>query len=116
MGTSDWLKLFKFDLLPTLISGENEVLRYFVRRDLLDEPVDPVSCLWQLPEVQKILKKQPVDGSWPRAGEKKHPLAFDQRNTPTRLSFHSPGIRLLPNLENERLIYPSDGVQLHQRM
>jgi len=73
MRTSDWLKPLKFDPLPVLMSTGNEALRYFVRRDLLDEPVDPVSCLWHLPEVQKIFKKQQADGSWPRPGEKKHP-------------------------------------------
>ena len=31
------------------------------------------SALWQLPEAQRILRKQLADGSWPRSGEKKHP-------------------------------------------
>jgi hypothetical protein len=35
--------------------------------------VEPADCLWRLPVAQKILKKQQEDGSWPRAGEKKHP-------------------------------------------
>lgn len=73
MSTSDWLKPFKYNPLHALMSAENEALRYFVRRDLLDEPVEPISCLWQLPEAQKILKKQQADGSWPRADGKKHP-------------------------------------------
>ncbi len=77
MATSNWLKPLKFDPLPALMSAENEALRFFVGRDLLDEPVGPVSCLWQLPEAQKILKKQQADGSWPRHGEKKHPAIND---------------------------------------
>lgn len=44
-------------MLPLLSSG-NEALLYFVRRDLLGENVGSVHRLWQLPEVQKILKKQ----------------------------------------------------------
>jgi hypothetical protein len=70
---NDWRKQLKFDPLPPLLSSGNEALLYFVRRDLLGENVDPVQCLWQLPEPQKILKKQLPDGSWPRTGEVKHP-------------------------------------------
>lgn len=68
-----WRKQFKVDPLPPLLSSSNEAVQYFARRDLLGERVGPVSQLWQLPEVHKILKKQLADGSWPRAGEHKHP-------------------------------------------
>ncbi len=69
----NWRKQFKFDPLPPLLSSGNEALLYWARRDLLGEPVGPVHRLWQLPEAQRILKKQQADGSWPRPGEKKHP-------------------------------------------
>jgi hypothetical protein len=39
MRVSVWLKQLKYDPLPALTSSEDEALRYFVRRDLLDEPV-----------------------------------------------------------------------------
>lgn len=68
-----WRKQFKSDPLPPLLSSGNEALVYFVRRDLLGENAGPVHRLWQLPEAQKILKKQRPDGSWPRPGESKHP-------------------------------------------
>jgi len=70
---NDWRKQLGFDPLPPLLSSGNEALLYFVRRDLLGEDVGSVQRLWQLPGAQKILKKQLADGSWPRAGEKKHP-------------------------------------------
>ncbi|MCJ7530445.1 MAG: hypothetical protein MUO64_05370 [Anaerolineales bacterium] len=68
-----WRKQLKFDPIPALLSSGNEALQYFVLRDLLGERVNPVNCLWRLPEVLKILNKQQADGSWPRPGEKKHP-------------------------------------------
>ena len=69
----NWRKQFRFDPLPPLLSSGNEALQYWARRDLLGESVGPVHRLWQLPEAQRILRKQQADGSWPRPGEKKHP-------------------------------------------
>jgi hypothetical protein len=68
-----WRKSFKRDPLPPLLSSGNVAVQYFARRDLLGECVGSVSQLWQLPEAQKILKKQQANGSWPRAGAHKHP-------------------------------------------
>jgi len=68
-----WRAPFRVDPIPVLLSSGNEALVYFVRRDLLGENAGPVDRLWQLPEAQKILKKQLADGSWPRSGVKKHP-------------------------------------------
>jgi len=68
-----WRKSFKFDPLPPLLNSGHAAIQYFARRDLQGERVGPVSQLWQLPAVQKILKKQQADGSWLRAGECKHP-------------------------------------------
>lgn len=73
-----WLKALKFDPIPTLLASGNQALQYFVRRDLLEEPVGSAACLWLLPEAQKILKKQQSDGSWPRPGEHKHLAINDQ--------------------------------------
>jgi hypothetical protein len=55
------------------LASENKALQYFTRHDLLGEQIGSPNCLWQLPEAQRILKKQLSDGSWPRTGEKKHP-------------------------------------------
>jgi hypothetical protein len=68
-----WHARLKFDPLPPLVSGGDEALVYFARRDLLGENPGPVERLWQLPGALKILKKQLPDGSWPRSGELKHP-------------------------------------------
>jgi hypothetical protein len=68
-----WLSQLKYDPIAPLLSSGNEAIRYFARRDLLGERVDPVDRLWQLPEAQRILRKELADGSWPRSGEKKHP-------------------------------------------
>ena len=68
----NWRKRLKHDPLPPLLSSGSEALRYFAKRDLLGEQVGPVSQLWQLPEAQRILRKQLIDGSWPRSGVEKH--------------------------------------------
>ncbi len=68
-----WQRQLRFDPIPALLSSGNEAQQYFVRRDLLQEQVGPISRLWQLPEAQKILKKQQPDGSWDRSiSQKKH--------------------------------------------
>jgi hypothetical protein len=72
-----WRQQFKFDPIPPLLSSADEALQYFVRRDLLAEPVGPVQRLWNLPEAQRILRKQQADGSWPRPGVQKHPAIND---------------------------------------
>jgi hypothetical protein len=68
----NWQKHLKHDPLPPLLASRNEALRYFTRRDLLGGRVGPVSQLWELPEAQRILRRQLVDGSWPRSGVEKH--------------------------------------------
>jgi len=69
-----WLKQLSYDPIPPLLCSGNEALLYFVRRDLLGEPADPVGRLWELPEAKKILRKQQSDGSFAfPAGRNKHP-------------------------------------------
>lgn len=65
-----WQGQLRFNPIPPLLSSGDEALRYSVRRDLLGEEAGPVSRLWQLPEAQKILKKQQPDGSWGRSVSK----------------------------------------------
>jgi hypothetical protein len=68
-----WRRQLRFDPIPALRASGDEALQYFVRRDLLDEEVGSICRLWQLPEAQKILKKQQPDGSWDRpVSKKKH--------------------------------------------
>ncbi|MCP8304688.1 MAG: hypothetical protein H3Z50_04365 [archaeon] len=67
-----WREKLRLDPLPLLLSYGNKVLVYFVRRDLLEEKVDPIETLWQLPSVEKILKNQQEDGSWKYHGGKSY--------------------------------------------
>jgi hypothetical protein len=66
----EWRRQLSIDPLPTLLSSENEALRYFVSRDLLEEEVGPVDALWELPQVAKVLRTQQEDGSWKYPGGK----------------------------------------------
>jgi hypothetical protein len=70
---NDWQNQLKFDPLPPLLSSGDEALQYFARRDLLGESAGPIQHVWQLPEAQRLLRKQQADGYWPRPGEAKHP-------------------------------------------
>lgn len=60
---------FKYDPVTPLLKSGNQAISLFVRRDLLGETVS-VEELWNLPETQKILKKQQLDGSWKYPGGK----------------------------------------------
>lgn len=68
----NWQRQLRFDAIPALLDSGNVALQYFVRRDLLEEEVGPISGLWQLPGAQKILRKQQPDGSWVFPGKRKH--------------------------------------------
>jgi prenyltransferase beta subunit len=59
-----------FDATSSLTSSKNEAIEYFAKRDLLQEKVEPINSIWQLSDVQKILKKQQPDGSWKYPGKK----------------------------------------------
>ncbi len=76
---ADWLLKFKYDPIKSLLGSKNDAVIYFTTRDLLEEEVEPINNLWELEEVQKILKKQQLDGSWQPKTKKnnsgvKHPL------------------------------------------
>ena len=67
--TSLWRSRLMVDSLEPLSASEHEAVRYFTRRDLMDEEVDPISSLWGLPEPSKLLKRQREDGSWAYPGK-----------------------------------------------
>ena len=69
-----WREELRVDPIPVLISSSNKAIEYFARRDLLDEKVEPIETLWELPEVKRILHKQQVDGSWKYPGGGKEHL------------------------------------------
>jgi len=60
----EWLKMLKYNPIQPLISADNSVLLYFVKRNLLDEHVQPLSYIWNMNEVVKIVKKQRHEGNW----------------------------------------------------
>jgi hypothetical protein len=64
----NWRQELRVDPVPAIISSNNIAIKYFVRRDLLDEKVEPIETLWELPEVKKLLRKQQEDGSWKYPG------------------------------------------------
>lgn len=66
---SGWLRQLQVDPLPALLASDDEALLHFVRRDLLGEEAGPVEALWELPEAQRLLRKQQADGSWRYPGQ-----------------------------------------------
>jgi len=64
-----WSAPLKVDPVPMLLSCGNKAVEYFAKRDLLGETVNPITCVWQLPEVQKLFRKQQPDGSWKHTGK-----------------------------------------------
>jgi hypothetical protein len=64
-----WLSTLKFNPLPVLLSSGNSAVAYFAKRDLLQETVEPIKWVWQLPEVKRLFAKQQSDGSWRHSGK-----------------------------------------------
>lgn len=77
-----WLQDLKYNPIAPLLKSGNKAIIAFVRRDLLEEKIE-IENLWQLPEPQKILKKQRDDGSWKYPGASKGELQemYDQLET-----------------------------------
>jgi hypothetical protein len=63
-----WTRRLRFDPLPALVSSDDPALAFAATRDLLEEDAGPVTALWSLPAVEKLLRKQRPDGSWPYPG------------------------------------------------
>jgi hypothetical protein len=62
--SQDWKARLKLDPIEPLLASGNAALAYFAKRDLLSEKVEPISLIYGLPEVQKLIKNQQPDGSW----------------------------------------------------
>lgn len=73
----NWQKCFSFDPLPALLTAPVPEIRYFAVGDLLGEPDSPVEILWQLPESQRLLRRQLADGSWKYPNPRKDRAAED---------------------------------------
>jgi len=66
-----WQKLLQTDPIPALLAAENPAIPYFTRHVLLGEKVEPIHHVWEMPEPQKIIKKQHEEGYWEKSGEEK---------------------------------------------
>ncbi|MGZ4856985.1 MAG: prenyltransferase/squalene oxidase repeat-containing protein [Methanobacteriaceae archaeon] len=64
-----WIKILDVNPINILLSPENPAIKYFTRRDLLEEDVSAVQVLWELPVVANILKKQQKNGYWKYPGK-----------------------------------------------
>lgn len=60
----DWRELLRHDPIPPLLSCGNPAIEYFAKRDLLNHHVGPISDLWNLEAVERILAKRQPNGSW----------------------------------------------------
>ena len=63
-----WRRRLPHDPVRQLLAAGDAALAYFVRRDLLGDRVPPVRTLWQLPELEKIVRRQRPDGSFKYPG------------------------------------------------
>jgi hypothetical protein len=68
-----WLDALTVNPLPELLAWDDPALRFFVRRDLLDEPAGPVQVLWQAPAAARLVQKQQAGGSWRYSGKSYNP-------------------------------------------
>ncbi|MFC1640984.1 hypothetical protein ACFL2D_02970 [Patescibacteria group bacterium] len=71
MKKSKWQQQLKYDPIPALLEAPYKAVVYFTKKDLVGEKVPAVSSLWQLPEVEKILRGQKKNGGWKYPGANK---------------------------------------------
>jgi hypothetical protein len=84
-----WLGYFKYDPITPLLETRNSAIVLIAERDLLDQALQ-VEKLWQLPEVQRILRRQKQNGSWTYPGGKEYVRTvenYDQIETYRNLGF-----------------------------
>jgi hypothetical protein len=73
---SKWTQALQVDPIPILLSTDATPLTYFVQRDLLEEPVDPIESLWETPDLIKMIRKQREDGSFRYPGKSRDAHAY----------------------------------------
>jgi hypothetical protein len=64
-----WFDCLRINPLGAILQTQNPALKWFVARDLMDEPESPKQLIWELHEPQKILRRQLPDGSWRYPGK-----------------------------------------------
>lgn len=60
----NWLNSLKYNPIEPLVGSDNSAIIYFTTRDLLNKREQLINCIWDLPEVKKIIKGQMNDGHW----------------------------------------------------
>ncbi len=70
MNLDIWRTYLRYNPIPNLLASGFVTITYFTKKDLLDEDVQPIDFIWQLPNVSKLLQKQQEDGSWKYRGGK----------------------------------------------
>jgi hypothetical protein len=66
-----WLVYFRYNPIPPLLESGSCAIVLSAERDILSK-ISDVENLWQLPEVQKILRRQKPNGSWTYPGGKEY--------------------------------------------
>jgi hypothetical protein len=79
---SQWIKALQVDPIPRLLSSDEKALTYFVRRDLLDEEMEPIEKLWKIPDAVKLVKKQQENGSWRYPGQNRNADTYTNYDLP----------------------------------
>jgi hypothetical protein len=69
-----WHNVLKRDPLPQFEGIDDIALQYQVSRDLRGEDPGPVTLLWDIQPVVKILRRQQEDGSWKYPKKKTDPI------------------------------------------
>jgi hypothetical protein len=59
-----WIEKLKYNPIEPLLNSDEPAIQYFTKKVLLKESVGPISEIWNLSEVNKILRKQIEDGSF----------------------------------------------------
>ena len=59
-----WIKHLRVDPIRALQVNSDQALNYFVRRDLLEEQLEPIESIWELDVPKKLFQKQAVSGCW----------------------------------------------------
>lgn len=68
MSDAAWLAKLPTNPLLALSAEKGTPLYYYVHRDLLGMPAQPLEDLWENPALLKLLRKQASDGAWPYPG------------------------------------------------
>jgi hypothetical protein len=76
----DWQRFLRYNPLLQFEGVTDYALQFQISRDLLGLKLEPVSSLWDLPPVKKILKKQQEDGAWKYPKKKIDPREISGHN------------------------------------